>query len=560
MEAKSLPGGDRDRGEHYTGKFVCTLTTESPLYTRCGWTPDDFAKYGDTAFSDLPEGIKQERAGFFINPATQEVTIPGSSLRGMLRTAIEIVSFSKIEFVSGQNRLFFRGVAGSPNKDSLAKEYKKYINTKNVKAGYLKKDREAWFIQPAKGATFVWVKEESLELPKLIKFDDDGYQPQHISVSYDKIKIDTSNKNPCLFAKNVGLLETYPKKGVLVTSGNMKQGEESSPRRNHCLVLEANSNAKPLRIDNIAIENYWNALTDFQKQPPFDKDLGMFCEPTQDEEEKRPIFYCEPTQNNLVTFFGHSPNFRIPFSPKSNGQAVTVADFIPKDLQDISVIDLADAIFGWVKNNEDKNHKLPEELDQQRAGRVFVRDAICTQKSDDDIWLKKGDDKSVTSQILSSPKPTTFQHYLVQTDVDRLNPKKLLKHYASQPIEETVIRGHKLYWHKESNPDIEALSPSSKNPPKESQETKITPLKTGVSFELTIDFENLSDSEQTEYMNLDRFRSRPVVPTPLQVMEIEDKRKGISKDLPIKKPRKNRGSDRSNVFKKGPKPPKPRKS
>jgi CRISPR-associated protein (TIGR03986 family) len=43
-------------------------------------------------------------------------------------------------------------------------------------------------------------------------------------------------------------------------------------------------------------------------------------------------------------------------------------------------------------------------------------------------------------QILSTPKPTTFQHYLVQTS-DFIRE---LSHYNSG----TVLRGHKLYWHR----------------------------------------------------------------------------------------------------------------
>lgn len=54
------------------------------------------------------------------------------------------------------------------------------------------------------------------------------------------------------------------------------------------------------------------------------------------------------------------------------------------------------------------------------------------------------EDETITPSILASPKPTTFQHYLVQTS----DEKPELKHYASQPNQDTVIRGHKLYWHK----------------------------------------------------------------------------------------------------------------
>ncbi|MDY7022954.1 MAG: RAMP superfamily CRISPR-associated protein [Cyanobacteriota bacterium] len=96
-QAQDLPSGDRYHSERQTGKIKCTLTTESPLYTRCGWSPKDFAQYAESNFKDLPDTIQQQRANFFTNPANNQLMIPGSSIRGMLRALIEIVSFSKIE-------------------------------------------------------------------------------------------------------------------------------------------------------------------------------------------------------------------------------------------------------------------------------------------------------------------------------------------------------------------------------------------------------------------------------------------------------------------------------
>ncbi|WP_293154628.1 MULTISPECIES: TIGR03986 family CRISPR-associated RAMP protein [unclassified Microcoleus] len=504
VNAEDLPSGDRYHSECHTGRIECTLTTESPLYTRCGWHPDDFAEYGEKSFQELPDEIKNKRASFFVNPKTQQPTIPGSSIRGMLRTLIEIVSFSKIDRVSDEHRLFFRAVAANPKKDSLGEEYKKYVEPKIIKAGYLKKDNEGWYIQPANtdnGSTFAWVQENSLSLPNLEQFNNALYEPQYIPVSYERVAIDNTDRAKRLFAHNIELPDTHPKKGhlknkrgVLVTSGKMKQGNEPSPRRNHCVVfecsvLEANSTSPKIRLDAKAIEHYRNALTDFQKQSPFDKDWGVL-------EENRPVFYCPPEKGkNIVGFFGQSPNFRIPYSPEGNGHATTVVDFIPKDLRKLDSIDLADAIFGWVKK-ESKDDKIPQQFEKQRAGRVFVTDALyhCVQNS---IWYENA---PLTPQILSGPKPTCFPHYLVQPEENNsdAHPSKL-KHYASQPVIETVIRGHKLYWHKGSDRNFKLLPPkkvigSPKQVP-DTQTTLIHPVNKGVTFKFDIHFENLSKVE-----------------------------------------------------------------
>ncbi|MBD2629615.1 TIGR03986 family type III CRISPR-associated RAMP protein [Trichormus variabilis] len=493
----SLPQQNRYYAQsenRYTGRIECTVTTESPLYIRCGFTQEEFGCGADSKY--LPDF-------FYTNPLEKSIkpVIPGSSLRGMLRNLVEIITFSKIDQVADNQRLFFRAVAANPKQDSLGATYKKYILPQNIEAGYLKKDSEGWYIQPAKkehDKTFAWVREKDLFLQDLINFDDNKYKPQYIAVSYRQVAIDYNDRAKRLFASDVDTPNTYPqKKGVLVTSGNMKQdnSDKLSPRRNHCLVFdclvfESDSNVEKLRLDERAIEYYRNALTDFQKESPFSKDWGML------NENCFVVFYYPPENGGKVVFFGQSPNFRIPYTHQDNGYAATVANFIPthltseKENSKIDLIDLADTIFGWVKKNNKK--ELPENI-RQRAGRVFVTDAQYQSADERGIWYKGNFNDTITPQILSEPKPTCFQHYLVQSEKD--NPqadKAKLKHYASQPESETVIRGHKLYWHKGKNHNFE--HPEGDNA-SGTQVTKIKPIHSGVKFKFGIHFENLTGVE-----------------------------------------------------------------
>lgn len=463
----------------HTGKIKCTLTTESPLYTRCGLTPDNFTEFGDTPNEELEPEERLKRAEFFSNPANHKPTIPGSSIRGMLRTIVEIVSFGKIERVSNQQHFFFRAVAANPKSDSLGEEYKSLL--KKVKAGYLIKQNGSWYIRPAQaidGSPFIWVKERDLSrIRTLVTMNQSGYRPQHINVSFG----DTQLKSPRRFTRTVSTnLSLYPHQGVLVTSGNMLEASdnpENLHRRNHCIVATIDESAALLKINDEAIQHYCSALTDFQKQEPFHKKMGAL------QEDGRPIFYCEPQDGQIeVTLFGHSPNFRIPYSPSRDGCAASAVDFIPKDLGKSDTADIADAIFGFVRNGKC-------EKDQALAGRVFISDAVSEKAASEDIWFTGNPERTITPQILSTPKLTTFQHYLVQTDPEAR--KSELKHYAKKPGEATVIRGHKLYWHKGRSPSIVLNNTEAS----ESQTTEIKPIKAGVSFTFTIDFENLSNVE-----------------------------------------------------------------
>lgn len=517
-----LRDNNRYYSDRHTGKIICTLKTESPLYIRCGLNPVDFATFSDLSNEDLTPEQRKKKAEFFLHPSNLNPVLPGSSLRGMLRTLVEIISFSKIAKVSDQQKFFFRAVAAESD-DPLSQIYKNKL--KNVKAGYLVETKEGWFIRPVsqtvngKALTFVWVQEDRGKKrepgeqdiktianhfnPRFVTFNQTGYVPQYQEVSFET----TYTKNGRIFAKNISAdREQFKYKGVLVTSGNMKHEDNTvaSPRKNHCIVLQVeNKNftqkiTGDLSIDSSAIKNYRAALTDYQKQLPFDEKMGIL-------KAGRPVFYCEPQNGQpIVTLFGHSPNFRIPYSPNNDGQAASVVDFIPKEVGESDQIDLADAIFGFVRGKKDKTARDATEnskdnREQSRAGRIFVSDAQykpdedAKSKTDEDgIWLT---DDTITPKILASPKPTTFQHYLVQPENTK-GVKSELKHYG-KPITKTVIRGHKLYWHKGnvSQDRIQADATEAEIEEKRSQYTEIKPIKAGVSFEFTIHFENLTNVE-----------------------------------------------------------------
>lgn len=498
-----LPEGDRYHSDYHTGRIECSLTTKSKLYTRCGWSPKDFAKYSEPPTHktkeererwEKDEKAKWEKerreilAAFFSYPGGNLAAISGSSIRGMLRTLIEIVSFGKIDRVSDQQRFFFRAVAADKD-DPLKEEYKKYVTPKNIKAGYLLEKADGWFIRPAMPvdeAPFVWVKED-----KLLSISDfipmrnlSHYKPQYfMNISFQ----DIYTKNTRRFAGEVSRnCTTYKYQGVVVTSGNMLEGGNNPSdlkRQNHCIIREPNPKAEPIPISQDAVQDYYSALTPFQKQePPFEQNRGVL-------KNGRCIFYCQPQDKQPVTLFGQSPNFRIPYYPQGNEKASTARDFIPDFLKDSkdkpAITDIAEAIFGFVRRD-----KQPEEMEQSRAGRVFISDGILNPHQEEKVQQSLNQEPKTI--LLSSPKPTTFQHYLVQSQETGAK-KSQLKHYASTPPKDTepgktVIRGHKLYWHKPAH--IEVPSDAS-----DTQTSLIKPIDEDINFSFIIYFENLSQVE-----------------------------------------------------------------
>ncbi|MGH9961217.1 MAG: TIGR03986 family type III CRISPR-associated RAMP protein, partial [Pyrinomonadaceae bacterium] len=194
-----------------------------------------------------------------------------------------------------------------------------------------------------------------------------------------------------------------------------------------------------------------------------------------------PIFY-RVDEDGFIRLFGHTPNFRVPYRRRGPDikRASCPLDYVPDELHGDDKTDLAEAMFGYTR---------PKGVRKQKAyaGRVFVSDASCVTEKD--VWLNQA--KPVIPKILASPKPTTFQHYLVQPDPNNM---VTLRHYASATPGDTVIRGRKLYWHRGNMdvPDIQEKEPVGE---KDTQHTRIRAVRSGVPFAFRIQFENLADKE-----------------------------------------------------------------
>lgn len=483
----------------FTGWIECELKTCSPTYIRGMLTEVQYKEQGKKKPDELSEQEKEQHSDFF-GTITQEgklyPIIPGSSLRGMIRSLVEVVGYGRVRWVGKEPAFTFRSVAASTD-DPLRDPYQDILGKygRDVKAGYLKKKGDDWYVQPAltpadmkwpnKRDAYLKVKEHQIgskDLPDFIRFDSPKYRPQLHQVSFN-VDIRNGRRGRFVTVNQIGERNLYQYKGVLVCSGNMLETADSgqeSPRRNHALVL-APSKSREIKVDPQAVIDYQKGMTTFERDELEDWDEG------NDDPgclgDGNPVFYV--TEGDQVVQFGHCPNFRVAARQNCSGvtRATTPLDFVPKSLRRNPHPDLADAIFGWV---EEEGYGL----EGQRAGRVFFGDASCVDVNDDEIWYKNG---PIPLHVLSNPKPTTFQHYLVQDAKKGHHPdrKPSLANFGT-PSDETSIRGHKFYWFKGSDPDIEA---STEERAHESQLTRVQPIGPGVRFKFKIKFENLRPEE-----------------------------------------------------------------
>ncbi|HDL00665.1 MAG TPA: TIGR03986 family CRISPR-associated RAMP protein, partial [candidate division Zixibacteria bacterium] len=294
------------------------------------------------------------------------VKIPGSSIRGMTRTLVEIVSWGKFRFFEDRKRLYYRGLA---DVGSLRRNYNDKIT--NAKAGYLNYDlnRKSYYIQPAKeknGETYSQIKDNR------------------------EFKIEQQSDG------------TY-----ILCTGKM-QGKEKN-----WLINQPDKDAQIVSLSNKDIDDY---KKDSNRNIKWDL-LNMAKDKKRYPDEV-PCFYTEysAVKGERRVAFGHTRYFRLPYE-------LTIGEHVPGNLQQEDTVDLPEALFG---------------RESKWATRVFFEDAEIKSEQDDIP-------EETSPKILSSPKPTTFQHYLIQPDgVSRDNRK----HWNDR---DAAIRGYKLYWHRNTD-------------------------------------------------------------------------------------------------------------
>jgi CRISPR-associated protein (TIGR03986 family) len=486
VEIPEVCGHDRyTEDQTHTGYLDCSFTTLTPLYTRAAMRPEFYQQWGEKIRDLMKDpAARESHAQFFHLDQGKAPVVPGSSLRGMVRTLVEIINNSKVQWVTDE-ALVFRSVGdrtglGGYYRDRLMVEGPKNYLTPKMVAGYMEKIGHRWFIRPAQslgGATFARIHVNDLERVERHLTRWRGCQNAYqIWIKADRLD----------FQKVQGgfrRLKYIPVKEVRATAAPgfqeavvAKSGKMQNKRR-EAVIFPPDVSATAIEVDEDLVRRYREQVSQEQ---------GKLLGPEGVLRHGQPVFYL--IEESKLVFFGHTMMFRLPYER-------TPLSFVPEELRKDEVTDLAEAIFGFVA--ADKGDKR-----QPRAGRVYFRDARLVV-GQEEIWLTPG---PMTPKILSSPKPTSFQHYLTQQEPDTVDtgerskggdPKTatLLDHYASPPPHETVIRGHKLYWHKAGTDEVAIRETEPVNFASDKQHTQIKPVKGGVQFQFRIHFENLRDFE-----------------------------------------------------------------
>ena len=454
--------------------------------------------------------------------------IPGSTLRGAIRSLVEILSFAKIRPVT-RSKPFFRDI--SPSR--ISAEYRKYFvedlgqlsrgidiaadEEVNVKApGYAARVR-AGFIdfqrRTIRECDFSRVEHRKITsaFPQGMLHDGNGpmatpswtVQHQQCYVNVDstpqdyffKSQVTTTGdgrvreRHPDLYLRfrKVHRLSASPANGLiegtLVFSGGV-------PRKHLEFVFLEPQSKRGIPVPDSIWQRFHDddQISQWQERAfPRDRPERRSREQPGALRDGEPVFFLsddiEKSEDNPegLLFLGRAQLFRFPYDLSPN-------DIVPAKLRD-GPLDLAEALFGCVasgKNSEEFTLK----------GRVYFEDGIAN--SGGPPWTEE----MFAPRILSAPKPTAFQYYLTQ---DGTRSARELTTYLR--TDSTTIRGHKLYWHRW---DDDKRLDEAKEPEKQEerlkdltqgqenrhkQHTVIQPVKPGLRFTSRIRFENVTDVE-----------------------------------------------------------------
>lgn len=562
-KATNLPCHDTYVNPNYphTGYFEVKLTTRSLLYIRGGLSTtrpnendlSEFEKAEAEKAGQTPSSFRQamkNKSDFFHTLDPKRPIIPGSSLRGMLRNLLEVVSYGKVQWVTDK-QLFFRTVDDSAigvyyNGRMVEPLGNVQVGSGPSAPGYRSRVRGGfWRLQPDGSYVIEECIVARIETERVLSifglhnrselYELDGHplatveaqrnpnqtprwSYQHQMIQVDMEKNEQDHFFPAQYRQNGRLRHRDLYLRFRRATGPTNPLDPQKARVNGTLILTGHMNDKHLAfvfvkaktprtfaIPNDPGEEDPNKrlvdrfhdddqLTRWQKLAfPNGQPAGTRREHPGYLRDGEPVFFL--VENGQLTFFGRAQMFRLPYRQRP-------LDLVPLELRRPEEIDFAEALFGFVRTRQEleemKQRGVPEPEQgspgRAYAGRVFVTNAILDDGQTDVL-----SPSIVEPKILATPKPTAFQLYLTQQEP---NDRKKLGHYDSPPPHETVIRGHKFYWLKGQR-TIEQVRERDPNWLREdgrvkdnsTQHTQFQPVNPGKYFTFRIYFENLSDVE-----------------------------------------------------------------
>ncbi len=307
-----------------SGYIDVTVTTQTPMFIR--GKNEEFFKIGE------------------------EMAIPGSSFRGLIRTMVEVLSYGK--FVNFEDRELYHRLTVIDD-------------TKSEKDGIKKKIGFLRFDQSEKSFHIYEAKEipAQYDRPSNYSQDEFTYRFERINEKV-YVKINTGS-----FGGQNHLIKNFK---ILY---EQKQGTSGIPIGEKIVKSFRDDDTRKTKKDMANLLGLAEKPRDFTvKLPDGITYIGI------------PIWYEIDANQNIVSF-GHCKNYRVPYDYSIGNHS-----YIPTNIQNETITDFAESIFGKSKSD-------------LTAGKVYFEDLKVGQT----LTIEEN-----ILNTLATPKPTAYQMYLEQ--------------------------------------------------------------------------------------------------------------------------------------------------
>ena len=421
------------------GHIGLDITALTPLYIRGRRRPTS-AAWADREKTEARPAVDRNEVPI----------IPGSSLRGMTRSIVELLTFAKVPHPHDA-KPFFRTVG----TERVGVAYRnRMLKQGRPEGGILRHGDEGWFVDVREV-----VRVPHQLIANLGYRQHPNYHPNS-QLQHQPCAVRIVDRKVVGYNANVDLTSGDWRRGTLVLTG-------SAPKKlAEFVFLDADGGAPlaPVPVSQAVMDR----VTDDDQITPWQVAAFPSGKPKGTLVSGTPIFFIRASDGSGVEFLGRARMFRLPYDR-------SLKDLVPEHLRNAD-LDLTEAIFGTVGSAQNR---------PAVKGRVFFENARASGHKPAGGWTHE----KMTPSILSGPKPTTYVHYLTQPATS--DDERFTTFLAGDT---TVPRGYKVYFHRsdDANADPLALARNQKPiPPNSKQHTSIEPVREGVTFKGRIRFENL---------------------------------------------------------------------
>jgi len=442
-----------------SGNIEVKLKAESPIFVRDGIGQKQAKDNYQNDIQDNPHLFSQYKGRYFI---------PGTSIKGMIRNVLEILSFGSMEDKVNDHKYALRDLSGA-----MKEQYLKEFKPDKIYCGWLKKgDDNSYSISDCGLPGRISHKEIDEKLgTKFSQYFSIGgdFKPKKDFEKSAKKKYTLLVEPKKLEQKFAFIREDVGRKIYTIDSNNSNEGtlvftgqsgfrkQENNGRwtGHHLEFIFFKDNVNELIVPENAIRDFFFAYYEHDK-PKWSEDWKEWriklaqC-------KSIPIFF-QKDKNGEVKSMGLSYLYKLPYKN-------SVLDAITH-YQGTGKRDLSQAIFGYV----DKHNAL--------KGRVHIGHAFASHAEVD----------GTKEEVLSGPKASYYPNYIRQV----FDKNGGVVNYKTFMEKDSEIAGWKRY-------PVHANGIKHNQPSDDTSSakilTKFIPLKAGAEFTFSIRYHNLRPVE-----------------------------------------------------------------